>query len=173
MSSKPKQKPAQKDEGPTVEAVVLARLFGLTPTRISQLGKNGTLPKARERGKYLLWPSVKNYIAALKNPKVNGHTTADGTELPEGIRTRKERKLDLECQKIEHQLDVQKGFYILKTTAMEAASIAAVSSKAAWEGLEDDLPPMLEGLTAPKMKVKLRDYGRMKAKELSEIFDEI
>ena len=173
MSANKKPAPAPKDEGPTVEAVVLARLFGLTPTRISQLGKNGTLPKARERGKYLLWPSVKNYIAALKNPKVNGHSTADGTELPEGIRTRKERKIDLECQKIEHQLEVQKGKYMLKSDAVEAASVAALASKTAWEGLEDEIPPMLEGLTAAKMKVKLRDYGRMKSNELAEIFEEL
>ena len=167
-----KKQPEQKEEV-AVEAVVLARLFGLTPTRISQLGKNGTLPKAKARGKYLLWPSIKNYIAALKNPKVNGNGTANGEELPEGIRTRKEKKLDLECQKIEFALDVSKGKFISKSAAIEAASIAAIASKTAWESLEDTLPPMLEGLPAPKMKMKLRDFGRMKSKELSEIFDEI
>lgn len=171
MPAKKKPTPPQPDEGPSVDAVVLARLFGLTPTRISQLGKAGTLPKAKQRGKYLLWPSVKNYISALKNPKVNGHSTAGGEELPEGIRSRKERKLDLECQKIEHALEVQRGKYILKSQAAEAGAKAAIASKTAWEGIEDELPPLLEGLPAPQMKLKLRDYGRMKAQELSELFD--
>jgi len=166
-----KTKPATKDTVPTVEAATLATLFGLTPTRISQLGKQGTLPKAKERGKYLLWPSVKNYIAALKNPKLNGHSTADGTELPEGIRTRREKKLDLECEKIAHQIEVAKRNYMLASEAYAAGAMAAVASKAAWEGIEDELPPRLEGMTAAQMKTELRAYGHIKAKELSEVFE--
>jgi len=61
--------------------------------------------------------------------------------------------------------------FIRITEAIEAASIAAVASKAAWEAIEDELPPQLNGLTAPQMKVKLRDFARMKANELSEIFN--
>lgn len=60
--------------------------------------------------------------------------------------------------------------YIRITDAIEAASMAAVASKAAWESLEDELPPQLEGLSAAQMKVKLRAFAQLKARELSEIF---
>lgn len=163
-------KPPPKEEGPAVEAVVLSRLFGLTPTRISQLGKNGTLPKAKERGKYLLWPSVKNYIEALKNPKLNGHSTADGTELPEGIRTRREKKLDLECEKIAHQIEVAKGKYTLASDEEMAGMQFGMAVKQVIEALEDELPPHLEGLNALQMKVKIRDHGRSKLIDLQEFF---
>lgn len=60
--------------------------------------------------------------------------------------------------------------YIRITEATNAASMAAVASKAAWEGLEDDLPPRLEGMTASQIKKELRDYGRVKAREIAETF---
>lgn len=60
--------------------------------------------------------------------------------------------------------------YIRITDAIEAASMAAVASKAAWESLEDELPPQLEGLSAAQMKVKLRAFAQLKSRELSEIF---
>lgn len=60
--------------------------------------------------------------------------------------------------------------YIRITDAIEAASLAAVASKSAWESIEDELPPQLEGLSAAQMKVKLRAFAQLKARELSEIF---
>lgn len=169
MSAKTKPS-APKDTVPTVEAGTLAKLFDLTPTRIAQLGKEGVLPKAQERGKYLLWPSVKNYIAVLRNPKLNAHGTADGTE-QETLRTRREKKLDLECEKLRIQNQKLLGMLIPFEEMTEGAAMVGVKIKAAWEELEDVLPPQLEGLTALAMKSKLRDYGRMKCLELMENFE--
>lgn len=164
--------PKKSEEGPTVEAGVLARLFGLTPTRISQMGKAGTLPKAKERGKYLLWPSIKNYIAALKNPKINGHGTADGSEMPEGIRSAKQRKIELECEKLQRQIDVINGKLVFAADVEADGYSFGMAAKQMWEEIEDALPPMLEGLTAAQMKEKLRGYARSRIMDLHEHFAE-
>jgi len=70
-----------------------------------------------------------------------------------------------------HRTQVEMGQFLPMTASMDAGSRAAVASKAAWESIEDDLPPRLEGLTAAQMKKELRDYARQKCIELSEIFN--
>lgn len=60
--------------------------------------------------------------------------------------------------------------YIRITEAIQDAARAAVASKAAWEGIEDELPPRLEGLSAAQMKKELRIYGQLKSRELAEVF---
>lgn len=70
-----------------------------------------------------------------------------------------------------HRTQVEMGQFLPMTASMDAGARAAVASKAAWEAIEDDLPPRLEGLTAAQMKKELRDYARQKCTELSEIFN--
>jgi len=65
----------------------------------------------------------------------------------------------------------EQGHYMRHSEAIAAASKAAIASKAAWEELEDALPPQLEGLTAAKMKLQIRDFSRMKCAELAEVFE--
>lgn len=151
MIASQKQKPDDKKEsGPTVDAHILATLFGLTSTRIAQLGKAGTLPKAKERGKYLLWPSVKNYIAALKNPKLNGSGTADGTEDPESLRSRREKKIDLECQKIQLWIDAEKGKYITRSEVDERDTKIGSAVAAFLTRYEREMPAVCLGLLLPQ-----------------------
>ena len=69
-----------------------------------------------------------------------------------------------------HRAQVERGHYILATDAIQAGTQAAIASKSAWENLEDSLPPILEGLSAAKMKVIIRDYARVKCDELAAIF---
>jgi DNA-binding transcriptional MerR regulator len=60
--------------------------------------------------------------------------------------------------------------YIRIAEAIQDAARAAIASKSAWEGIEDELPPRLEGLSAAQMKKELRAYGQLKARELAEVF---
>lgn len=165
---KPPAQEAQKDTLPTVEAGTLAQLFGLTPTRISQLGKAGTLPKAKERGRYLLWPSIKNYIAALKNPKLNAHGTADGTEDPETLRGKRERKLDLECDKLQHQIKVMEGEYVTRESQIRDGMATGEAIKALVLKIPSDLPQMIIGLDYPDAVARCEDYAYQILTSLAE-----
>lgn len=192
MSAKPRKKAARKSvkktakkagvqkpaaptagekakEATSVEAGQLARLFELSPTRIAQLGKSGVLVKSEKRGRYLLWPSIQGYIRQLKNPRINSHGTADGTESPT-LRTRREKKLDLECEKLQIQIDVENRRLIPINEAVAAASQFAMTCRKLWEGVEDELPPILEGLSSLEMQSRLRDVSKAKIMEMHEAF---
>jgi hypothetical protein len=65
----------------------------------------------------------------------------------------------------------EQGRYILREEAAKSAAVAAMASKGKWEQIEDELPPMLEGLTALQMKEKLRPFARRVIMELAEVFD--
>ena len=144
----------------------LAELFGLTTARISQLGKSGDLVQVGGKGQYNLGEAVKAYITNLRNPKINAHGRANGNEGEENITDMKEKKLELECERLRVLIDKEIGSLVPIEEMIEGASMAGVAQKAEWESLEDELPPQLEGLTALQMKAKLRDYGRMKCIEL-------
>lgn len=64
----------------------------------------------------------------------------------------------------------EQGKYILRDVSTSEAMQAGAASRAAWEKIEDELPPMLDGLTAAQMKVKLRDFARSRCIELAEHF---
>lgn len=68
------------------------------------------------------------------------------------------------------ELRVQ-GQYMPLAECLEGAAMAGAAVKAAWESIEDSLPPQLEGLTALQMKEKLRDFARSKCIELSQCFE--
>lgn len=65
----------------------------------------------------------------------------------------------------------ERGTLMLTSDAQKAGQAAGVASRAAWEKIAADLPPMLDGLTAMQMVTKLRDYARSACMELSEIFN--
>jgi hypothetical protein len=159
---------AKQDSAPTVEAATLAKLFGLTPTRISQLGKSGVLPKANERGKYLLWPSIKNYIAELKNPKLNRYGRADGGgDEPETLRIKRERKIDLECAKLNHQVKVMEGEYISRESQIQAGLMAGQAIKQLILKIPAELPQALLGLDYSGALQKCEDYAHAMLTEIS------
>ncbi len=82
------------------------------------------------------------------------------------------RKIKTQISGMNEMLKVQKelGVLIPAADAIKAGAVAATASRQAWEGIEDELPPMLEGLTAAQMKAKLRDFARSKCKELADVF---
>jgi len=86
------------------------------------------------------------------------------------IKAARLRILTAQAEKIEYQLAVERGEYMPLAEALEGAAMCGTRSKAAWEAIEDELPPQLEGLTALQMKVKLREYARSKCLELSQAF---
>ena len=148
----------------------LAKIMGLSETRVSQLGLEGVIKQA-ERGRYYLMASIAGYIAYIKNARVNGKGKLNGEDGEENITSRKEKKLELECEKIRVFIEKEKRNLIPIEEMIEGASMAGVTISQAFDQLEDDLPPMLEGLTALAMKSKLRDYGRMKRLDMIEHFE--
>lgn len=68
------------------------------------------------------------------------------------------------------RVQCDRGLYVTCSSAAADGAQAATASKAAWEGIEDELPPRLEGLSAAQMKKELRTYGQLKSRELAEVF---
>ncbi|HWL51336.1 MAG TPA: hypothetical protein VNQ90_02815 [Chthoniobacteraceae bacterium] len=60
----------------------LAAVIALTPTRVQQLSREGIIRKA-SRGKYLLWPSISNYVAYLQE-RAQGKRGNDGEPVDAG-----------------------------------------------------------------------------------------
>jgi transposase-like protein len=92
-------------------------------------------------------------------------------DITDEMRVEKLLKIKAERETKEHQLLLAKGQAVEARLVANAAAYAAAANKAAWEEIEDSLPPLLEGLTAAQMKVKLRGYARKKCLEMAEIFD--
>jgi hypothetical protein len=92
-------------------------------------------------------------------------------DITDEMRVEKLLKIKAERETKEHQLLLAKGQAVEARLVANAAAYAAAANKAAWEEIEDSLPPLLEGLTAAQMKVKLRGYARQKCLEMAEIFD--
>jgi len=99
-----------------------------------------------------------------------GRKKNDG-DITDEMRVEKLLKIKAERETKEHQLLLAKGQAVEARLVANAAAYAAAANKAAWEEIEDSLPPLLEGLTAAQMKVKLRGYARQKCLEMAEIFD--
>jgi len=64
----------------------------------------------------------------------------------------------------------ERGVLMPVADAEAAGRLAGQASRQAWEKIEDELPPMLEGKTAAQMKAALRDYARARCLELSALF---
>jgi hypothetical protein len=67
-------------KSPTVDVSTLAKLFNLTAMRVQQLATDGIVVRSG-RGKYELWPSIRNYIKALQERKVN-QWNGEGKDTP-------------------------------------------------------------------------------------------
>jgi phage terminase Nu1 subunit (DNA packaging protein) len=148
------------EERPQVKSETLAKLCNITTRRVEQLAKDGIMVK-RERGLYDLWGSVASYIRFLQEASTNQW----GSDSPDLNEVRK-KKMELECKRIEFALDVEKGKYVRRVDVIEEGFRVGTVLKQVMMRLENDLPPMLEGLKAAKMKPKLRDYSRNELVEL-------
>ncbi|MGA0900933.1 MAG: hypothetical protein ACO3SO_11065 [Luteolibacter sp.] len=162
----------------------LCRLFNLTSARIGQLAKDGIIVKT-ERNKYDLWRSVRGYIEFLQRSKTEGAshmersgTTGDPQELEELVRQVKAARTYNDARTLKVQIDALRAGYALEVEQERHCSmmqiedgmdgIAAVVRNAI-KRLEADLPPMLEGLDAAKMKSII---GEKTAEVIQIIHDE-
>lgn len=109
---------------------------------------------------------------ALTPDKIDARLNALQRELLHAIDYETARKVRTQIAGIKDliKVETERGTLMATSDAQSAAMRAGAASRAAWEKLEADLPPMLEGLNALQMASKLRDYGRLKSKELSEHF---
>lgn len=85
---------ASQADGPDLRSLTcgvgdLAELFGLTEMRIQQLVKEGKVVKA-ERGKYLLWESVKGYVG-FQQERAAGRFGGDGDVAPDSYEKHRAR----------------------------------------------------------------------------------
>ncbi|MGA0025451.1 MAG: hypothetical protein ACO3F9_12515 [Burkholderiales bacterium] len=162
----------------------LCRLFNLTSARIGQLAKDGIIVKT-ERNKYDLWRSVRGYIEFLQKSKTEGasymersRTSGDPQELEELVRQVKAARTYNDARTLKVQIDALRAGYALEVDQERYCSmmqiedgmdgIAAVVRNAI-KRLEADLPPMLEGLDAAKMKSII---GEKTAEVIQIIHDE-
>ena len=104
-------------KSPTVDVGTLARLFNLTAVRVQQLATDGVVIKAA-RGRYELWPSIRNYVKYLQERKVNQWAGEQGGDY-EGHRSRLTKaRADM--------AEVQAS--LLKGSVHEASAVEAVWS---------------------------------------------
>jgi len=90
----------QASESPSTDVNTLSKLFNLTPIRIQQLANEGVTVKSA-RGRYELWPSIKNYIKYLQERKINQWTTDE--ENPTELKKHQLRRTKEEADKLELQ----------------------------------------------------------------------
>lgn len=105
-------------------------------------------------------------------------------EIDEKIRTLQQLLLDAKDYEVARTIKTQlsgmreiikvqqeRGVLMPTADAEDMLRVAGHASRQAAEKMEDDLPPMLEGLSASQMKTKIRHYVIAMNRELSEIFD--
>jgi hypothetical protein len=68
------------------------------------------------------------------------------------------------------RIQADRKVYVLSADVRVAAHAAGNLSRAKWEKLAADLPPLLEGLTAIQMEAKLREYARARCVEMASMF---
>jgi len=69
------------------------------------------------------------------------------------------------------RIQIDRKVYVLSAEVRTAAHCAGIASRAKWEKIAGDLPPILEGLTALQMERKLREYARTRCVEMSSLFE--
>lgn len=67
------------------------------------------------------------------------------------------RKTNLECEKLHFQLEVERGKYTSNDKIRDDLIKIGSATKASLLRLENELPPILEGLTAEDMQIKIKE----------------
>lgn len=145
----------------------LCRLFNLTSARIGQLAKDGIIFKT-DRNQYDLWRSVRGYIEFLQKSKTEGAShiersglTGDAQELDQLVQQVKAARTYNDARTLKVQIDALRSGYALEVEQNRYCSLAQIEDgldaiasvvRNAVKRMEADLPPMLEGLNASKMK---------------------
>ena len=137
----------------------LAALFNFTKQRLQKLSKKEGFPKATPQGfnvqevtDYLLAEGIdihqasKGTLAAEKNGETKSLTELKAELLQEQIR------------RLKFQNEVERRQYIsTNEIAMEITRIISQFKSVIYSKMESELPPILEGMTAADIQVKMRD----------------
>lgn len=137
----------------------LAALFNFTKQRLQKLSKKEGFPKVTPQGfnvqevtDYLLAEGIdihqasKGTLAAEKNGETKSLTELKAELLQEQIR------------RLKFQNEVERRQYIsTDEIAMEITRIISQFKSVIYSKMESELPPILEGMTAADIQVKMRD----------------
>jgi phage terminase Nu1 subunit (DNA packaging protein) len=162
----------------------LCRLFDLTSMRISQMQRDGIIHKTG-RNTYDLWKSIKGYISFLQRSKTEGAShiersglTGDAQELDQLVQQVKAARTYNDARTLKVQIDALRSGYALEVEQNRYCSLAQIEDgldaiasvvRNAVKRMEADLPPMLEGLEASKMKSVISEKA---AAVIQIIYDE-
>jgi len=120
----------------------LARRMGVERKSVQRWSKFADYPKTRANGDYCL----EDCIAWVHEHGFKGGEKSSMQEL-------KERELAAKVAKIEFELDVEKGKYILVSDAERETTILNNDTKNILRAkFEGELPPMLEGVSAAEIQ---------------------
>ena len=97
----------------------------------------------------------------------------DGDARPEDRAFWQTQKTKLECERIQHWLDIDRGKFVsIEGVANDMLKIGG-AVKAAMLRLEADLPPMLVGLDEAAMQIKIRAQGDEILRLFAEMSEEL
>lgn len=92
----------------------------------------------------------------------------EGAE-PEGLTEARVRKTNLESERLQIIIDRERGALVAKEWHDDQMFKVGSFMRTLIIGLQDELPPMMEGLTAGQMKKRLGEWGLAKLEELSGV----
>jgi phage terminase Nu1 subunit (DNA packaging protein) len=156
-------------DSPTVPVDTLAKLFSLTAVRIQQLAADGVVVR-KERGRYDLWASIRNYIKFLQERKVNQWDTGEESK---GWQHERERLTRAKADVAEIEAALMKG------QSHDAAAVAKVwgdmitNARTKLLAMPTKLAAQLEGLTIAERQDALRDCINAALSELADYRPEV
>ena len=134
----------------------MAEVLDLSTQYLTRLKKNGVCPNI-ERGWYELIPTVKRYIQHLRGGQDDQETEGLNKHVLD-CKLTQERifKTQKENEKLDFQLEVEKGEYTPNNKIREDILRISSALKAGFLRFESDMPPMLAGLSESQMQKVLR-----------------
>lgn len=145
----------------TYPQATIAKLLDLTPARISQLVKEGVIPRA-ERGRYELVPSVQGYIRFLRDRAVNADVGASRVAASRAqLMKARADMMEMERGRMVGELvpasDVERAWAELAQTIK--TRVLAVPSKMAQQLAIERKPQQIEKLLREQLMETLRELS--------------
>lgn len=157
-------------DSPTVPVETLAKLFNLTAVRIQQLAGDGVVVR-KERGRYDLWASIRNYIKFLQDRKVNQWDA--GGDDGKGWARERERLTRAKADVAEIEAALLKG------QSHDAAAVAKVwgdmigNARAKLLSMPTKLAGALDGLTITEREALIKEAVNEALRELAAYSPEV
>ena len=131
-------------KSPVVPVGTLAKLFNLTEVRVQQLSVEGVVIKAA-RGKYDLWQSIRNYIKALQEKRVNQWSPQSG-DASNDYEANRSRLTKAKADIAEMELAKMRGESLDAKAVEQVVGEMVMDAKTKLEAFEFKLNGLLEGL---------------------------